>query len=82
MTEAVIVAAISLIGTLFGTLGGIVASSKMTLYRIEQLEKKQDKHNTLIERMYKAEDKLNVLDERQKVANHRIDDLEHRIAGE
>lgn len=57
----------------------IEEQSKLTLYRIEQLEKKQDKHNTLIERMYKAEDKLNVLDERQKVANHRIEDLESRL---
>lgn len=56
----------------------IEAGSKLTLYRIEQLEIKQDKHNTLIERMYKAEDDIHVLDERLKVANHRLDDLEHQ----
>lgn len=48
----------------------------LTLYRISELEKKQDKHNTLIERMYKVEDRLNLCEERQRVANHRIDDLE------
>lgn len=52
----------------------------LTLYRIEQLEKKQDKHNSLIERMYAVEDKYNVLDEKMKVANHRIDDLESKGA--
>ena len=56
----------------------ISENSKVTLYRIEQLEKKQDKHNTLIERMYNAEEKIKLLDERQKVANHRIEDLEHK----
>lgn len=50
--------------------------SDLTLYRIEQLEKKQDKHNTLIERMYAAEEEIKVINERVKVANHRIDDLE------
>lgn len=50
----------------------------LTLYRIEQLEKKQDKHNGLIERMYKVEDRLDLAEERQKVTNHRIDDLEYQ----
>lgn len=56
----------------------ISENSKVTLYRIEQLEKKQDKHNTLIERMYNAEEDIKLLNERQKVANHRIEDLEHK----
>ncbi len=54
--------------------------SELTLYRIQQLEKKQDAHNTLIERMYIVEDKVNIHDEKIRVANHRIDDLEHRGA--
>lgn len=48
----------------------------LTLYRIQQLEKKQDKHNSLVERMQKAETQIELNDERIKVANHRIDDLE------
>ncbi len=58
MSETVIVALLSLIGTLGGTLGGILATSKLSNYRIEQLEKKVDKHNNLIERMFKAEESL------------------------
>lgn len=76
MSETIIIALISLCGTLGGTFGGILATSKLTNYRIEQLEKKVDKHNNLIERMYKAEDSINILDEKIKVVNHRIEDLE------
>ena len=78
MSETVIVALLSLIGTLGGTVGGILATSKLTNYRIEQLEKKVDKHNNMIERMFKVEESVNILDEKIKVANHRIDDLEEK----
>ena len=70
------VAGMSLIGTLAGTFGGILVSNKLTTYRIEQLEKKVDKHNTVIERTYKLEEAEAVLEEQIKVANHRISDLE------
>lgn len=69
MTDTVIVALLSLIGTLAGTFAGIVTSSKLTAYRIEQLEKKVDKHNNFAER-------IPVIEEKIEVANHRIDDLE------
>ena len=46
--EAVIVGLVSLIGTLTGTFGGILVSNKLTIYRIEQLEKKVEKHNLLL----------------------------------
>lgn len=76
MTETIIVALISLAGTLGGTFGGILVSNKLTNYRIEQLEKKVEKHNSVIERTYKLEQELAVLDNREKVSEHRIDDLE------
>ena len=47
MTE-VVVAVIALVGTAIGSLGGILAASRLTNYRIEQLEKKVDKHNTVV----------------------------------
>lgn len=89
MSEGIIISIITsaftfagvLITVLYGnkkTRDNVKEQTDLTLYRIEQLEKKQDKHNTLIERMYKLEDKQAVLEERQKVANHRIDDLEHK----
>lgn len=76
MPAEVITAAISLVGTLVGTLGGIALSSNLTNYRIEQLEKKVEKHNNLITRTYKLEQEFAVMDEKVKEANHRIDDLE------
>ena len=51
MSETVIVALIAFAGTFVGTFGGIVTSSKLTSYRIEQLEKKVDKHNNFAARM-------------------------------
>ena len=78
MSDTIIIALISLLGSIGGTLGGILATSKLTNYRLEQLEKKVDKHNNLIERMFKAEENISILDEKIKVANRRIDDLEEK----
>ena len=76
MSPEIVVGLLSLAGTLIGSIAGIIASNKLTLYRIDQLEKKVDKHNQLIERTYKLEETQAVLEEQIKVANHRIDDLE------
>lgn len=78
MSETIIVALLSLLGSLGGTLGGIALNAKLSNYRIEQLEKKVDKHNNIIERTYKLEDNDKLLEEKIKVANHRIDDLEKK----
>ena len=49
---------------------------KSTAALLEQLEKKVDKHNTVIERTFKLEEAQAVMQEQIKVANHRIEDLE------
>jgi len=69
MTENILVAVISLLGTLGGSLGGILVSSKLTAYRLEQLEKRVAEHNNFARRMP-------VIEEQIKVINHRIEDLE------
>ena len=61
MSEVIIVALISLAGTMAGTFGGIITSTKLTSYRIEQLEQKVEKHNNLVERMYKVEKDIEVI---------------------
>lgn len=63
MSEAVIVALLALFGTLMGTFGGIVTANKLTNYRIEQLEKKVEKHNQVVERVYVLEKKEAVIEE-------------------
>ena len=76
MSENTIVAILSLIGTLAGSLLGILAANKLVNYRLEQLEKKVDKHNNVIERVFLLEKHEAVVDEQIEVANHRIRDLE------
>ena len=66
---AIIVAVLSLMGTLGGSLGGIVVSSKLTAYRIQQLENKVAEHNNFARRMPVVEEKVDNLE-------RRIDDLE------
>ena len=67
MPDTVLVAILSLIGTLAGSFGG----TQLIKYRIEQLEKKVEKHNSIVERTY-------LLEEKMKVANHRIEALERK----
>lgn len=76
MDNTIWVAILSLIGTCIGSLGGIMAANKLTNYRIQQLEKKVEKHNSVIERVFKIEEHEAVIDEKIEVANHRIADLE------
>lgn len=66
---AIIVAVLSLIGTLGGSLGGILVSSKLTAYRIQQLEEKVAEHNNFARRMP-------VIEERIGQMEHRIDRIE------
>ena len=72
MTDIIAVALVSLVGTLVGTFGGIITASKLTNYRIEQLEKKVDKHNNFAQR-------VPVLENKVQVADHRIRDLEDKV---
>ncbi len=70
MNAEIIIALISLIGTLGGSLGGILVSSKMTNYRLQQLENRVAEHNNFARRMP-------VVEEQIKAINHRLEDLEH-----
>ncbi len=72
MSEVVLVGLLSLLGTLVGSLAGILTANKMTNFRLEQLEKKVEKHNNVIERMAVAENAI-------KSAHHRLDELVERL---
>lgn len=73
MSTEIIVSVISLLGTIVGSLGGVLVSSRLTTYRIQKLEEKVAKHNNLIERMYKVEDSA----EKQPITG--IDELREEL---
>ena len=70
MDTGALTAVLSLVGTIAGSLGGIVVSSKLTNYRIEQLERRVAEHNNFARRMPVIEEQISVI-------NHRISDMEH-----
>lgn len=71
MEPSVVVGLLSLFGTLAGTFGGILTGSRLTNYRLAQLEEKVGKHNSLIERTYKIEETL-------ALHEQKLDTLERR----
>lgn len=62
----VIIAIISLFGTLAGSLGGILISAKLTNYRLQQLESKVDKHNGFAEKIPLLQLRMDNFDEKLK----------------
>ncbi len=76
ITSAIIAASIPAIASIVVNLIANSKTSALMKYRLDVLEKKQDKHNQLIERVYHLEEGQKVQDEKIRVANHRIDDLE------
>lgn len=71
MDSTIIVALISFLGSSFATFAGILTANKLSAYRIEQLEKKVEKHNNIVERTFKIEGKL------EEIA-HDIEDLKRK----
>ena len=59
---------ITLVGSLLGSLLGVLASQKLTQFRLECLEKKVDLHNKVIERTYKLEGDM-------REVQHEVQDL-------
>ena len=78
ISDAIIVAVLSLIGTLAGSYFSNRKGQILIAYRLEQLEVRVQKHNNLIERTYKLEEQTAIHEEKLKVANARILDLEHK----
>ena len=76
MVTNIIVAVLGLIGTLTGAYLANRKSSALIAYRLEQLERKQDAHNSLMERTYKLEEQSALYEERLRSVDHRIDNLE------
>ena len=77
MTETIVVAVLSLVGTLAGAYLANKKTTALIAYRLEKLESKVNKHNEVIERTYQLEQHEAVTDEKIEVINHRIKDLEN-----
>jgi hypothetical protein len=78
VNEAVTVALIGLAGSGMGSVLGVLASAKLTSYRLEQLEKRVQAHNNLIERTYKLEERTELQDEKLRSAARRLESLERK----
>ena len=61
--ETIIVALITLAGTIGSGVLSAIISNNLIKYRVDELEKKVDKHNNLIDRMYKAESNIELIQE-------------------
>lgn len=59
MDSSIIVAILALVGTLTGSLAGILTANKLTNYRISELEQKVEKHNAVVERVALLEQSVN-----------------------
>ena len=62
MNDVIIVAIIGCLGSVLGSLLGIIATSTLTQYRLSQLEEKVNKHNSIVERTYSLEGRVNELE--------------------
>ena len=58
METEIIVALLGLLGTLAGSFLGVLAASRMTNFRLQQLEERVSKHNSVIERTYRLEGQM------------------------
>lgn len=76
MSDIVLVALISLIGTLVGSFAGILVANKLTNYRIEQLEKKFDKY---ADNQDEIKERLTIVEQSAKSAHHRLDDITSQL---
>ena len=72
MSETIVIAIIGFLGTALGSILGVIASARLTNYRLEQLEKKVNLHNNVIERVYE-------LEKNEAILAQRVDDLHSEV---
>lgn len=76
MSDGVVIALLSLLGTVIGSFSGILVANKLSNYRIEQLEKKVDKYAT---NMDEIKERLVIVEQSTKSAHHRLDDISTQL---
>lgn len=78
MSEAIIVAILSLVGTAIGSVVSVLTANRLTNYKIDELKKTVEKHNSLIDRTYKLERDVTLVNEKLDVLDRRVDELERK----
>ncbi|MCI7181891.1 MAG: hypothetical protein SOY12_00690 [Schaedlerella sp.] len=70
--SACISAGVTLIVCMINNHGQQEKTRALMEYKLDELTKRVEKHNSVVERTY-------ILEEKMKVANHRIDDLKRKV---
>ena len=78
MSETIVVAILSLVGTAIGSISAVFAANTLTNYKIEELRKTVEKHNSLIDRTYRLEERATLTDEKLETLEHRVTGLERK----
>lgn len=78
MSDAIIVAILSLVGTAIGSVVSVLTANRLTNYKIDELKKTVEKHNSLIDRTYKLERDVTLVTEKLDVLDRRVDELERK----
>ena len=78
MIEAIITGVVAIAVCMLNNYFQNRKSTALIEYKIDELSKRVDKHNSIIDRTYKLEESMSVLQEKVKVENHRIEDLERK----
>lgn len=78
MSDAIIVAILSLTGTAIGSVVSVLTANRLTNYKIDELKKTVEKHNSLIDRTYKLERDVTLVNEKLDVLDRRVDELERK----
>ena len=78
MIEAIITGAVAIAVCMLNNYFQSRKSTALIEYKIDELSKRVDKHNSIIDRTYKLEESVSVIEEKIKVENHRIEDLERK----
>ena len=76
MSDAIIVAVLSLVGTAIGSVVSVLTANRLTNYKIDELKKTVEKHNSLIDRTYRLEESVTLVNEKLDSLDRRVKALE------
>lgn len=81
MSEAIVVAILSLCGTAVGSVVSVLTANRLTNYKIDMLKAQVEKHNQIVERTYRIEEHAAVVDVQLDAAERRIGIIEKKLEG-